>query len=138
MPEIEHKITWYFILRTNIGSVKIGEHYTFLYVESLDKHSHKDVALEERFNNLSFDKRCHFLSSVDDDYDPQRDVSERAVRSRISDLGWFDEFELEYLLSSPNERYIGPGTKEWEEWEKFKAEADRDPGIHLSHHFSGR
>ncbi len=129
MPEIEHKITWYFILRTNIGSVKLGGYNACLYAEGLNLNSTKDCDLANKFNSLSFDKRRYFMDCPDHDYDPQRDVSERDIHEAIASLGWFEEFGLEYLLSPPNERYVGPGTKEWEELEKFIHD---NPGIHIS------
>ena len=129
MPEID-PIVWYYTLKTKSASVKLGMYRgTFLFVES-DGNNQSSSLLAERFNNLSFDEREYFISDRRDfNYDPPRVSVEQCVRKNIEDLGWFDEFELEYLLSPPDERYIGPGTKEWKEWEKFVRD---NPDIHIS------
>ena len=95
----------------------------YLRSKSADSNGESNL-LAERFNNLSFDEREYFISDRRDFYyDPPRVSVEQCVRKNIEDLGWFDEFELEYLLSPPNERYIGPGSKEWEEEEKRAEQA---------------
>lgn len=120
MPEID-PITWYYTLKTKTANVKLGTSEAgYLRSESSNCSSKESNSLAERFNNLSLREREYFISNQRDFYyDPPRESVESYVRERIEALGWFDEFELEYLLSPPNEKYVGPGTKEWEGWEKF-------------------
>ena len=127
MPEID-PIVWYYILKTKTVSVKLGaDEVGCLRTESTDINNQESNSLVERFNNLSFDEREYFISRWPDYYyDPPRKSIESDVRERIEKLGWFDEFELEYLLSPPDEKYIGPGSKEWEEMEKRIEQKKRD------------
>ncbi len=131
MPEIKLKITWYYILKTNDTCVKLGvDEVGCLRAESTDLNNKESNSLVERFKNLSFNEREYFISEWRDFYyDPPRESIESDVRERIEALGWFDEFELEYMLSPPDEKYIGPGTKEWEELEEFVRD---NPDIHIS------
>ena len=127
MSEID-PIVWYYTLKTKTESVKLGtDEVGCLRAESTDINNQESNSLVERFNNLSFRERDDFLNCWPDYYyDPPRKSVEQGVRKSIEELGWFDEFELEYLLSPPDERYIGPGSKEWEEMEKRIEQKKRD------------
>ncbi len=120
MPEIDY-VNWCYILKTKDACVKLGvDEVRCLRAESTDINNQESNSLVKRFENLSFNEREYFISDrTDFNYDPPRESTELHVRNRIEKLGWFDEFELEYLLSPPNEKYIGPGSKEYEENERL-------------------
>ncbi len=127
MPEID-TITWYYTLKTKTASVKLGiSEAGYLRSESSDCRNEENDLLAERFNRLSFREREDFLNCGQDfNYDPPRKSIEPCVRECVEALGWFEEFELEYMLSPPNEKYIGPGSKEYEENEKRIEQEKRD------------